>query len=306
MKKTLLTAVVCWVAGMASAQTPIFTDGLIMPKKLWGNGIYYGYDRWSKYWEGSLKRDNGNIGTLTTMSATWMTVYGLTDKVTIVATLPYIWTKASGGTLHGLKGFQDVTFAAKYHFFNTDIGRSNLKFFALGGFSFPTTNYTPDFLPLSIGLGSRNIYYRLTSSVTYNKVWFATLSGAYTWRSNIHLARPSYYTNGQLYYTNEVQMPNVFDFIFRAGYHVDRLHAELYYTQQNTLGGGDIRRQDMPVASNHMNAIKGGVSLMYAPKLLPNIQLRAWSNYTFAGRNVGQSITVVAGAMYMLNFSKQE
>ena len=304
MKRILSIAMVVLSVGALKAQTPLYTDGLMMPKKDLGMGLFYSHDQWKKYWEGSLKRENGNIGTITAQSVTWMGAYGLSDKVTIIATLPYIWTKASSGTLHGMKGLQDLTIAAKYKLLDKDIDKSNLKFFGMLSLSAPMSNYTPDFLPLSIGLATKNISYRLTGTYTFNKVWFATLSGAYTWRSNVYLDRPSYYTNGQLYSTNEVQMPNLFDFIVRMGYHKEVWRAELYYTQQNTLGGGDIRRQDMPVASNQMNYIKAGASLMYVSPKLRYFALRAWGNYTHAGRNVGQSTTFTLGAMYFIHFSK--
>src|SRR5271170_4358700 len=98
------------------AQTPIITDGTMMPRKNLANGLFYGNDSWKNYWEGTLKRDNQNIGTVTTQSVTYMGVYGLSEKVTLIALLPYVWTKASGGTLHGMQGVQDLTVAAKYKF----------------------------------------------------------------------------------------------------------------------------------------------------------------------------------------------
>ena len=40
-------------------------DGLLMPRGAVGTGFLYAHDSWTQYWEGSVKRDNGNIGTLT-------------------------------------------------------------------------------------------------------------------------------------------------------------------------------------------------------------------------------------------------
>ena len=41
-------------------------------------GVLYAHDSWDQYWEGTLKRTNGNIGTLTTRSATMMAGYAVT------------------------------------------------------------------------------------------------------------------------------------------------------------------------------------------------------------------------------------
>jgi hypothetical protein len=305
-KRLLVVGIAILLCLGVNAQTPIITDGIMIPRKNFGNGLFYGNDSWKNYWEGTLKRDNQNIGTLTTQSVTYMGVYGLKDRVTLVALLPYVWTKASGGTLHGMQGLQDFTMAVKYKLLKNGLDSNRLQFFALGSFTLPASNYTPDFLPMSIGLGSKNLSGRFTSTYTLKKAWVFTASCAYTWRSNIFLDRSSYYTNGQLYYSNEVQMYDLFDFIVRAGYHQPKWHAELYYTQQNTLGGGDIRPQDMPFASNQMNYSKVGASVLWSVPHVKNLLARAWGGYTVAGRNVGQSTTIMAGLLYHINFSKTQ
>jgi hypothetical protein len=306
MKRTILFAFLTVCALNAGhSQTPLITDGRMMPVKSLGNGLFYGYDKWVDYWEGTLKRDNQNIGTLTTQSATWMGAYGLNEKVTLIATVPYVWTKASGGTLTGMQGLQDLTVAAKYNFLKRAYTNSRLNFFALGSFSMPLSNYSVDLLPLSIGMGSKDLSARLTTAYSF-RAWYVNASGAYTWRSNVSLDRPSYYTNGQLYSTNEVRMYDLFDLIIRAGYEKESWHAEIFYTQQNTLGGGDIRRQDMPFVSNQMNANKVGALVMWRVPQIKNLALRAWSTYTVDGRNVGQSFSITAGLMYHLDFSKDQ
>src|SRR5436190_11749133 len=115
MKKILALAMNLLMVGSLQAQT--INDGLMMPKKYFCTGFMYGYDRWTKYWEGDLKRENGNIGSISTKSLTWVGNYGLTEKINIIAMLPYVWKKASQGTLHDMQGIQDLTLAVKYNFF---------------------------------------------------------------------------------------------------------------------------------------------------------------------------------------------
>src|SRR5689334_8404443 len=95
-----------------NAQT--LTDGLMMPKKNLCTGFTYSTDSWKNYWEGSLKRDNLNIGTITTNSAVWMGSYGLTNKINLIAMVPYVLTNSSGPTLHSMQGVQDLTLGGKY------------------------------------------------------------------------------------------------------------------------------------------------------------------------------------------------
>ena len=112
------------------------------------------------------KENNPNLGTVTTQSFMLMSNYGISDKLNVLASVPYVWTDASAGTLHGLKGFQDIELDVKYEFYKTKVG-NNGKFslIAVGGFSTPLTNYENDFLPMSIGLGSTNLSGRLTAGL---------------------------------------------------------------------------------------------------------------------------------------------
>jgi hypothetical protein len=304
MKKLLLVGACFLAAGSLHAQT--ITDGLMMPKNTLCTGFLAGQDQWKNYWEGGLKRENQNVGTLTSQSITWMGTYGLSKKVNIIAMLPYIKNSASGGTLLKLSGIQDLTIAAKYNFLTKEINKDKFKLFATGVLSTPLTNYTPDLLPLSIGLQSTNLSGRFTANYNFNHSWYLNGSAAYTWRSNISLDRPSYYTDGQLFLTNKVQMHDVFDFIVDAGYHKNALQAEVYFTVQNTLGGGDIRRQDMPFASNRMNASKVGALIFYYLPWPANLAVRATGSYVVAGRNVGQSTSLMAGFMYTFYFKKDQ
>jgi hypothetical protein len=281
------------------AQTPLITDNLMMPKKDFGGGLFYGHDSWKNYWEGTLRRDNGNVGTVTTQSVSFMGAYGISKKVTVIAGVPYIWTKASSGTLTGLKGIQDLSLAGKYNFFRKEYEKSAISFIALGMVSFPVSNYSFDLLPLSIGLGSKNVAGRLTADYSY-KSWFITGSAAYTWRSNVTLDRPSYYTDGHLTNSDEVKMPNMFDYIVRVGYKQPTWHVDLFYTQMNTLSGGDITRQNAPFVADRMNSSRIGVStLVFVPKV-KNLAVRVWGDYAFAGRNVGQSTAVFGGFVYRI------
>jgi hypothetical protein len=192
----------------------------------------------------------------------------------------------------------------KYSLLTTAVGPGNFRAFAGGSFSTPMTNYTPDFLPLSIGLASTNLSGRGTINYAMANGFYFNASGAYTWRSNVRLDRPAYFTDGSYYSTNEVMMHNVLDFIVDAGYRKGAVQAEIFYMQQNTLGGGDIRRQDMPFVSNRMNYSKIGAMAMYYLPWAKNFAVRATANYTVAGRNVGQTTSLMGGILYTFKFSK--
>lgn len=282
------------------------TDGLMMPKKTICTGFIYTRDQWTDYWEGNLKRDNENIGSITTQSLMWVGTYGITDKLNLIGMLPYVKTEASMGTLKGLQGLQDLSLALKYNFFRTEFGPGTFKTFSVLTYSTPLSDYTPDYLPLSIGLASTNLSWRLTTNYRFKMGLYVNASGAYTWRSNVTLDRPSYFTEDQLYLTDEVKMPNVLDFTASAGYHKGAFQGEINYMLQNTLSGGDIRRQDMPFVSNRMNFSKMGALIMYYVPKPKGLGLRAGGTFTLAGRNVGNSFTATGGILYTIRFSKTD
>jgi hypothetical protein len=82
------------------------------------------------------------------------------------------------------------------------------------------------------------------------------------------------------------------------------LETKISYIQQNTQGGGDIRRQDMPFVSNQMNFSKVEALAMYYLPKPKYFALRGSYTYTTAGRNVGQSSTIMGGILYTFHFSK--
>src|SRR5450432_1363788 len=81
----------------ASAQT-LEDAELLQPRELHATGMY-SRDAWDQYWEGGLKRSNGNIGSVSTRSITVTGAYGVTNRLTVLASLPYVWTEASQGVL---------------------------------------------------------------------------------------------------------------------------------------------------------------------------------------------------------------
>jgi hypothetical protein len=285
-------------ASSAAAQTA--SDGMMIPKRTLMTGVVYAHDSWDQYWEGTLKRTNGNIGTLTTQSTTLVGAYGLTDRLGLMATLPYVRTHASQGVLHDLKGFQDLSITAKLRLFGTGPTSHGVfnSFIAATG-AVPVGSYTPDFYPLSIGTDGRRASAHLTLDYLSNSVWFANASAAYMFCSNVRLNRNSYYTNGQLYLTNEVEMPNVLDYTLSAGFARGNWRVPVTLVQQRTLGGGDIRRQDMPFVSNRMDFVKLGGGVMY--ELPKNLSVQLGAAHVLSGRNVGQSTTFTSGLMYALH-----
>jgi hypothetical protein len=280
------------------AQTDLDYD--MMNKKLFCSGFMYSYSSWDHYWEGTFKRDNANLGTVSTQMIAYMGAYGITKNLNILFSVPYVKTKASAGTMAGMKGFQDLSLFAKWKPITVKLGKGKLGLYGVAGISTLLSDYTPDFLPLSIGLGSTNVLARAIVDYELGK-FFATGSGTYIYRNNINLDRDSYYTT-EMHLTDEVEMPNAASFQFRTGYRGKVWIAEAIVNNWTTLGGFDITKNNMPFPSNKMNMTSVGLSFKLKPRALPDLTLLAEGYYTVAGRNVGQSKTVSVSAFYILDF----
>ena len=278
-------------------------DAIMMAKYNLCVGATYTHSSWDYYWEGTFHRNNLNLGTVTTQMYSLMGIYGITRKLAIVASAPYVETHASAGTLHGMHGVQDLSAWLKWEAYQQKIGKGVLSLFAAGGGSIPLTNYLPDYLPLSIGLHSKTLSGRIIADYQVGH-FFATASGTYTWRSNITIPQQSYYTT-ELIESHDVQMPNMTAFDFHTGYRSNHWIIEGIVSDMITLGGFDMRKNDMPFPSNKMNATMVGAHVKYELRAVKGLSVTGDGNYTVAGRNVGQATTVDFGIFYILDFARK-
>ena len=295
----LFMVAICY-GGLAKAQTDM--DAIMMDKKQFCIGPMFGYSSWTNYWEGTLKRDNENLGTVSTQMFSVMGNYGVSGKLNLLFGVPYVKTKASAGTLHGMQGVQDLSLFVKWMPIEKDLGPGTFSIYTIGGVSFPLTNYVADFLPLSLGLRSKTASARLMADYQVNSV-FATASYTYVFRDNVKIDRTSYYTT-EGHITNEVEMPNASNFNLRAGYRSSKLIAEAVLNKWTTLGGFDITRNNMPFPSNRMNATTVGLNGKYVVSKDHALSLTGGVNKAIAGRNMGQATSFNIGIFYILDFNK--
>jgi hypothetical protein len=296
--KILVLAGLC-VSLCAPLDAQTIDDGIMMGRHSLLVGSFYSHDSWEDYWEGTLKRVNGNIGTITTETNTWSAAYGLARRLTLIGTVPYVWTEPSQGVLQGQSGLQDITLAGKYSF----LDRSSQKYGALKAIAvlsggFPLSDYTPAFAPLSIGSHSKRIAGHLTLNYLSKPGWYLNGSTAYTHRADVTIDRPYYFTENQIFFTSQVDMPDVVHAIASAGFLKGDLNAHVSYSQQTTQGGGDIRRQDMPFVSNRMNFSRVGAMVMFPLPKLAGLNLEFSYARVLDGRNVGRATTFTGGVLY--------
>lgn len=278
-------------------------DGIMMGKNLFCAGVMGAHNTWHEYWEGTHLRINENLGKVNTTMIGPMGSYGVHKNLNLIFSLPYIQTKATAGQLKGFNGIQDFSLIAKYRVYRAKTKNSSFSVFGIGGISTPTNNYVKDYLPLSIGLGSKNVTIRAMLDYEYKHI-FSTVSGSLIARSNIKLDRSAYYTT-QMIYSNEVSMPNVFYTNARMGFRNKEIVAELVADQWITQGGFDITKNNMPFPSNTMNQTRIGLNGKYEPVKWKGISLTSALFRTIAGRNMGKSTYFQFGFFYIFKMKKQ-
>lgn len=295
---------ICLVFSSFSTYAQTDIDAIMMSKNNFCAGFMYGQNSWKNYWEGTFKRDNQNLGTVSAQMIGVMGNYGLKDNLNVLFSIPYVSTKASQGTLVGQKGIQDLTATIKWMPIEKKWGKGDFSLYTLGSVIIPTTNYVADYLPLSIGLKTNTAMFRLMADYQVNHI-FVTGSAGYYLRDRVTIDRTAYYTT-EMHYTNLVEMPTVTNYNIRTGYRSSKLIAEAVLDITKTNGGFDISKNNMPFLSNQMNASRAGVNIKYTVSNVDELSFIGNAMYTIAGRNVGQTTSISAGIFYVLDFTKKK
>ena len=279
------------------------TDALFMAKRNLCGGFIYGNSSWNKYWEGTFYRDNANLGTFKSQSVMAMANYGISNTFNIIASAAWVQNRVTAGTLIGQKGIQDLNVYLKKELLAKDIKGFNTSLVAVGGVSAPMSNYVADYLPLSIGMRSKTASLRVLADAQKGH-WYATASAAYMVRGIVNIDRNAYYTT-EMIYSNEVAMPDVFMYNARLGWRdgADK-YVEVVVDRMNTIGGFDMRKNDMPFLSNNMEYLRAGLNVKYPIPGTGGLSAMVSGMHTISGRNMGKATTLMAGVVYQAAFTK--
>ena len=277
-------------------------DALMMPRRQLCTGFIYAHDSWDRYWEGALERSNGNIGTLTTQSVGWMATYGVTDRLNVIAMLPWVATDASAGTLRGMHGRAGPHRRAEVE---RAAGRRSP---AVAGWrrsswrprARPLSDYTPDFLPLSIGLASRRASGARDPPLPGERRLVRRGHG------RLHVARHREARPRLLLHERAALLQRPGRDAGRERLHAARRLLEARPVRARLVHAADHQGWRRHPAAGH--AVRVEPDERHAPRRCSSsttrcssrrLGLRLGGTYTLSGRNVGQSTTLLAGVTYI-------
>jgi len=290
------------------SQSP--SDALMMEPRQACILLDYNYSSFNQYWEGELKRENQTIATVYRNSLMPMAAVGITDQLNFFVGVPFIKsasTNPNGGKFAGVSAFQDLTIAAKYRWLKHEFEKGELSALATIGFSTPITNYLPDYMPYSIGLGAPELSYRAILQYKLNNGWYLRGAGAYLWRGYAEAEREYYYNDGS-YYTSWMDVPNAFTFEGVAGKWLfnDKLQVEINYFSSYSLSGDDIRLYNAAQPTNDVDMGRIGIFVHYFFPTLKGFGIVVYQNQTIWGQNAALLKTAGVGVNYFFNYLKEK
>ena len=294
-----------FLCGIVKAQTP--TDAIMMTKGQICVAVIYSNDSWDEYWEGTLLRTNGNIGTLTRQTIMPMATLGLGDRINIIAALPWVKTESSGGYIKGASGLQDWGFWVKGKALDLAAGPGDFTVHATAGVMGPMSNYLSDYAPFSLGLGCMDASLRGILQYKFDMGVYLRGHAGYHLRGNSEVERDYYYTTHGVY-SDEVDMPNAVTWGATLGIWMfdNSLKIEGEYGGMNSLSGFDIRRQDAGFPSNKMINTSIGANLQYYVPGIHGFGFVLSANKVLTGRNVGKSTIFSGGLTYFFPVWKNQ
>lgn len=311
MKKPslLLTAFIAiFICNTAlQAQTP--SDAILMNAKTACALLEYNQGSFDQYWEGTRLRGNRTIATVTRSTVMPMLAVGILDNLNFYIGVPYIKTESSdpnGGKFAGVNGLQDLSIALKYKAFSKVIKKGTFSALATVGFSTPVSNYLPDYMPYSLGLGAPEISYRAILQYKWNNGIYLRTAGAYLWRGYAKAEREYYYNNGS-YYTPWMDVPNAFTLEGVAGVWLwnNSLQVQLSYFSSRSTSGDDIRAYNAAQPTNKIEMDQAVIFAHYYFLKKKNLGVVAYHNRTLQGRNSAKINTTGVGITYVFDYLKK-
>lgn len=291
-----------------SAQTP--SDAIMMNAEQACILLEYNYGSFDQYWEGTYLRENQTIATVRRNTAMSMMAVGIIDKLNFFIGVPYIKTESSdpnGGKFAGASGFQDLSLAVKYQILKKEKEKGTFSALATVGFSTPISNYLPDYMPYSLGLGAPELSYRAIAEYKWKNGLYLRGAGAFLWRGYAKAEREYYYNNGS-YYTPLMDVPNAVTFEGVLGLWTlkNTLQLELSYMNSTSTSGDDIRSYNAPQPTNKINMDRLGLFAHYYIPSIKGLGVVAYHNRVVNGRNAAKINTTGIGLTYYFNYRKKQ
>lgn len=292
------------IAETAYSQTP--SDALMMPGRNLCVLANYDYKSFDHYWEGNRLRDNQTIATVKRQTVLPMVAIGITDKLNLFVSAPYVSTHSTdpnGGKFAGAKGFQDIGLGLKYEVLKKATANGEIAVLGAAGFSTPMTNYLADYMPYSLGFGAPEVALRGIVQYKFNNNLYLRTSVAHLWRGYARAERDYYYNNGS-YYTSWMDVPNAWNAegIVGGWLFNSTLQIEASFAGLKSTSGDDIRSYNAPQPTNRVQWQQVGLSGHYYLPPAKKLGVVVYHAQVLKGRNAPNTINTGVGITYQFKY----
>jgi hypothetical protein len=264
-------------AGMAlGLATPVAAADLNGFMRAKGHGtvaLSYTRQSYDEFWAGTTKVSDPMVGEVTTDSTTLWLDYGVTDRVTVIANLPYIDTRSDGAAGFGQGALQDLTILGKYRF--ASVGKAvRSDFIGALGLRTIASNYEIQNSVVDIGDGTAD--------------WLA--------RFIYQLKVGRFYVSQQIGFDRRGgEAPNGVPSHTEIGATWGRVTANVFYSRLHARSGTDIG-SGAPFPSNKEEYARTGARVF--GRIGEHLGLGGAFFTTLDGRNSGDASGVSVGINY--------
>ncbi|HVS15555.1 MAG TPA: hypothetical protein VMV46_16645 [Thermoanaerobaculia bacterium] len=134
------------------------------------------FDSYDRFWVGTQKVFEPALGTVDTFSASLWWRHGLTDRLTVIATVPYVDVDSDGAANLSDSGVQDLSAFLQYRAWSRSIGRARHSISVAAGVRTPVNNYQAD-SPISVGDETTDALLRAVWLVQIDRWYVSTQTG---------------------------------------------------------------------------------------------------------------------------------
>lgn len=239
--------------------------------------LSYSTESYDEFWLGDTKvATPAALGEVETTSFSLWARYGFTDRVSVVANVPYVDVDTDGTMGFEDDGVGDAEALVLFRALDVSSAAADHRLVAGVGFRTPVQNYVAD-APVSLGDGSTDLLLRLVYQLEVGGFYFSQQLG--------------YDSRGD-------DVPDTFPLFTEVGYTAGRVTGSVFYSRLFADGGTDIGDPGFTFPSNEEEYSRAG-GKAYA-RLTEAFGASFVAFTTLDGKNTGNTTGVSAGLV--LNF----
>ena len=248
-------------------------NGFLREKGRGDVAVSFTTESYDEFWVGDMKVSDPGVGEVDTQSLSVWGAYGLTDRVTLIANLPYVDTEGDGLGGFSEDGLSDISLLGACRLFGSaDHNRHTV----VGAFGLRTiaSNYVAD-APVSVGDGTAD--------------WL--LRAIYQFR------HANFYVSQQVGFDlRGGDAPNGMPLYTEIGNTWGRTTLNAFYSRLLADDGTDIGDPGFTFPSNEEEYSRGGLKAYF--RVNDGFGLAVSAFTTFDGRNTGDSTGFSLGANF--------